>query len=354
MQKVKVGIVGCGMMAQTAHIPCLVAEQNAEITAICDFRETVLGKVAKQYGNPKTTTSVDELLSMDIDAVYVLTTVHWHFANIVAALKAGKSVFTEKPLTMCVDSARRIVEIEKETGKTVTVGYMKRHEANIVQLKKVMEESDWGTPLFYRTHSFIGSHWDAAVAKLVEIAVSDELPAFDPIPLDPGPVWLDEPRDEKFYSFDNPFFGLLDTGCHSINLMRLLADKTPKVTAEKSMGAARLVDFDFDGVPGTMEFCVNFNMRHWDEVTELYFEKGTVKIYTPSPLDRQTAAKVEIYTETGDLNQVTALENNHQWAFARQTKAFIESVQNGTTKSDTADAIEDISVIEEIYKKSMA
>ncbi|MEI2999304.1 MAG: hypothetical protein V8T86_00145 [Victivallis sp.] len=79
------------------------------------------------------------------------------------------------------------------------------------------------------------------------------------------------PRDAKFYSFDNPYYGLLNTGCHSINLLRFLAGTEPKVISASERGGAKFAELDFSSVTGTFEFCVNFNMRHWDEVTELCF-----------------------------------------------------------------------------------
>lgn len=350
MKKVKVGIIGCGYMAQMAHIPCLKSNENVEIAALCDFRKDVTAALCRRWDIPKQTDSVDELLSMDIDAVYVLTPMQWHLHNIKAAIKAGKQIFTEKPAAMAAVSATELKKTAVAGGNGVTVGYMKRHEANITELKKLQSESSWGKMLFIRTHSFIGGHWNAAINDLVPMVSSEETPVFDASLLDPAPVWLKEERDEKFYSFDNPYYGLLDTGCHSVNLLRYLAKKEPKLLAVRNTNSVKLVDFDFDGIPGTMEFCVNFNMHRWDEVTELYFEKASVRILTPPPLNMQASAVLEIYSENGELHRDLHLEDNHQWAFRLQTKAFIEKVLVGDNSSDLDDAEKDIRIIENIYK----
>lgn len=351
MNKVRIGVVGCGNMAQMAHIPCLQSVKNAEIVGICDSRESVVTELGKKLNVEHCVTSLDELLKLDIDAVYVLTPVQCHLQNIKAALAAGKHVFTEKPAAMSVKSAVELDNAAIEAEKSVVVGYMKRHEANIAELKKLQANNDWGKLLFIRTHSFIGSHWDAAITDLINPVRSDEVPAFEPSVLDPGPEWLDAPRDATFYSFDNPYYGLLDTGCHSVNLLRHLAEETPQVKAVKNAEGVRVVDFCFDGVLGVMEFCVNFAMHRWDEVTELYYEKAGIVIKTPPPLDMQTAAQVEVYSEDGDLHQNLVLEDNRQWAFRLQTEAFIEQVRSGQVVSGLADAAQDIAVIENIYKK---
>lgn len=350
MTKVKVGIIGCGYMAQMAHIPCLKSIEKVEIVALCDFRKSVTAELCRRWDIPAQTDSVDELLAMDIDAVFVLTPVQWHLNNIKAVLKAGKQVFTEKPAAMSAASANELKKISVASGNGVTVGYMKRHEANIVELKKIQSESDWGKMLFIRTHSFIGGHWNAAINDLVDVVSSDEAPVFDASSLDPAPAWLQGDRNQTFYSFDNPYYGVLDTGCHSVNLLRHLTEKTPEVQSLRNMPGVKLIDFDFDGTLGVMEFCLNFNMHKWDEVTELYFEKASVRILTPPPLDMQSSAIVEIYSEDGALHRNLKLEDNRQWAFRLQTENFIQKILDGNTSCGLDDAEKDIEIIENIYK----
>jgi predicted dehydrogenase len=351
MSNLKIGIIGCGYMAQMAHIPCLKSNTQAEVTVLCDFREKVTEKLCRKWDIPQRTNSVEEMLKMDIDAVYVLTPVQWHLNNIKACLKAGKHVFTEKPAAMCVESVKKLENIAKAKKQNLMVGYMKRNEANLIELKNIIANNDYGDLLFIRNHSFIGKHWNAAINDLLSVVSSDEIPSFDPALLDPGPTWLETERNQDFYSFNNPYYALLDTGCHSINMLRYLTGKTPELMASKSIKGVRLAEFDFDGTAGTMEFCLNFKMHRWDEITELYFEKASIKIKTPPPLDMQSAAEVEIYTEDGNLQQTLKLEDNRQWAFRMQTDSFIEKIISGDCSSDLEDASKDIELIEKIYKK---
>jgi hypothetical protein len=116
------------------------------------------------------------------------------------------------------------------------------------------------------------------------------------------------------------------------------------------MSGVKLVDFDFEGTPGVMEFCLNFNMHKWDEITELYFEKASVRILTPPPLDMQASAVAEIYNENGNQHRTLKLENNHQWAFRLQTENFIQKVLASDNSSDLEDAEKDLEIIEKIYK----
>ena len=350
MEKVRIGVIGCGYMAQTAHIPCLAMNPAAELAAVCSRRVEVAEAVAHRWGVPFACGSEEELLSRELDAVFVLTPVQWHLANVGEALKAGKAVFTEKPAAMSVESARKLAAAAAAAGKGVSVGYMKRHDANLAELRRILDGKKWGKLLFLRAHAFIGSHWNAAIDSLVPVVrTTSPAPAFDAAPLDPGPAFLKAPRDAKFYSFDNPYYGLLDTGCHSINLLRFLAGTEPKVVSASERGGAKFAELDFGGVTGTFEFCVNFNMRRWDEVTELCFERASIRILTPPPLEMQSSSTVEIYDEAGALSRRFTLENNRQWSFRLQTDAFVEKVRAGdNSAADLADAEKDIAVIEAI------
>ena len=347
MDKVKVGVIGCGNMAQQAHIPCIKANPDAELMAICDFRKKVTADLCRRWDIPFATDNADELLKQDLDAVYVLTPQQAHLANIKAALAAGKAVFTEKPVAM---SAAGVRELAALPGKGVTVGYMKQHETNICKLREIQSQSEWGKLLFIRNHSFVGKQWNGALNRLVKPFTSDEKKSPDLSSLDPAPAWLKGDRDEKFYSFENPYYALLDTGCHSVNLLHHLAGVAPKVLGVNAGNGVTVVHFDFAGTPGELEFCVNFRMDRWDEVTELYFERASVRILTPPPLNRQASAVVEIYSENNGLHQNLVLEDTRQWAFQLETNAFIKKVKEGCCSSDLDEAAADIEVIEKIYQ----
>ena len=125
--------------------------------------------VARRWGVPFACGSEEELLSRELDAVFVLTPVQWHLANVGEALKAGKAVFTEKPAAMSVESARKLAAAAAAAGKGVSVGYMKRHDANLAELRRILDGKKWGKLLFLRAHAFIGSHWNAAIDSLVPV-----------------------------------------------------------------------------------------------------------------------------------------------------------------------------------------
>ena len=351
-EKIKIGVVGCGCMAQWAHLPCLRVLSDVDLTALYDPRQELARRIKAKWEIGETAPSLNALLEMPIDAVYVLTPLQCHRDQIIRALAAGKHVFTEKPLAMSADSAREIAKAAKRAGKIVHVGYMKQHDANIAAALAWTREHPMGQLQYARAHAFIGSYWHARVDLLNPLMTSEEpLPALDPAWLDPGPQWLDVPRDEVFYSFDNPYYALLDTGCHSVNLLRFLTGRDPDLIAVHQKAGARVMALDFQDCVGTVEFRVNFQTRKWDEVTELFYEKGSIAIYTPQPTSSQASARVEIYHEEGESCLDRVYENNHEWAFARQAKHFVEAIrENDVSPKPIEDSVKDLETIERVYQ----
>ena len=99
-----------------------------------------------------------------------------------------------------------------------------------------------------------------------------------------------------------------------------------------------------------MEFRVNFDTQRWEEITELYFEKASVRILTPSPLDMFSSAAVEILYDSGRRVYSQQTGSIRNWAFMRQAEQFISRVSAGNAFSDMADSVKDLEIIENIYK----
>lgn len=127
-KKLKVGIIGNGMIARHAHIPGYLAlPEECEIVWACDIKEERAKEVAKEYGIAKTTTDYKDLLNdPEIDAVSVCTPNMAHMAITVDALKAGKHVLCEKPLSMNGDQSRAMCRAAKDSGKILQVALQMR------------------------------------------------------------------------------------------------------------------------------------------------------------------------------------------------------------------------------------
>ena len=146
-QRLRIGIIGCGGIANGKHMPSIKAVNRADMVAFCDLVPERAEKAAKEYGTPdaKVYTDYKELLAdPTIDVVHVLTPNRSHADLTIDALHAGKHVMCEKPMAKTAADARRMVEAAKETGKKLTIGYQHRHKPESRFLKSVIERGDLG------------------------------------------------------------------------------------------------------------------------------------------------------------------------------------------------------------------
>ena len=145
MEKLRIGIIGCGGIANGKHMPSLAKLDTAEMVAFCDIVEERAIKAKEKYGTPEADVYTDykELLAdKTIDVVHVLTPNRMHSVITVDALESGKHVMCEKPMAINSEEAKKMLDAAKRTGKKLTIGYQQRHRAMNIYLKN---EADAGT-----------------------------------------------------------------------------------------------------------------------------------------------------------------------------------------------------------------
>ena len=127
----KIAIIGCGAIANAAHMPAYAKNPDVEIAYFCDLIEERAQKAAAKFGTPdaKVYTDYKELLKDEsIEVVHVLTPNREHADITVDSLYAGKHVMCEKPMAKTAADAQRMVDAAKATGKKLTIGYQHRQK----------------------------------------------------------------------------------------------------------------------------------------------------------------------------------------------------------------------------------
>ena len=154
-ERLRIGIIGCGGIANGKHMPSLKALNRADMVAFCDLVPEKAEKAAADYGieGAKTYTDYHKLLEdKTIDVVHVCTPNRMHAQISIDALNAGKHVMCEKPMAKTAADARAMVEAAKKSGKKLTIGYQHRHKPESRYLKSVIERGDLGE--IYYSHAF--------------------------------------------------------------------------------------------------------------------------------------------------------------------------------------------------------
>jgi predicted dehydrogenase len=151
MKKIKVGIIGCGFIANGKHLPSLARLEGVEVVAFCDIILERAQASAKKYGAPDALVCLDYhdvLAREDIDVVHVCTPNNSHSEITVAALHSGKHVMCEKPMAKTAAGAKAMLEAAQATGKKLTIGYQNRFREDSLFMKSLCDNGDLGEIYF--------------------------------------------------------------------------------------------------------------------------------------------------------------------------------------------------------------
>ena len=125
--RVRVGFIGLGNRGDQV-LDAFLAHKDCQIVAVCDIFQPYLDFAAKKIGeSPAQFSDYRKLLdSRDIDAVAICTPDHWHALQMIHACQAGKDVYVEKPLSLCVEEGRKMVGYARKHNRVTQVGIHRR------------------------------------------------------------------------------------------------------------------------------------------------------------------------------------------------------------------------------------
>ena len=137
----RVGVLGCGPIAQFAHFDACRKARNAELYALCDVAGDLVARMAAVHQPRRTFLRYEEMLAdPDLDVVIVATSDPFHVALSRQALEAGKHVLVEKPLGVNVEECEDLAECARNTGRILQVGNMKRFDPGIAFAHRFIRE----------------------------------------------------------------------------------------------------------------------------------------------------------------------------------------------------------------------
>lgn len=141
----KIGIIGCGTIANGQHIPAYLNNEKAEIKYFCDIIPEKAKKAAEDYGCGIAVTDYREVLAdAEIEAVSICTPNNMHSVISIEALKAGKNVLCEKPAAKSFDEVSLMQKAQHETGNVLNIGVVNRYNAKVRKIKELIDNGDLG------------------------------------------------------------------------------------------------------------------------------------------------------------------------------------------------------------------
>lgn len=145
----KIGVIGTGAIGQD-HTRRLHTKLNGStVVAVTDINLAGAQAVADRFGNITVHKTFQDVIDdANVDALVVTSWGPAHEEQVLAAIKAGKPVFVEKPMATTAEGGKRIVDAEIASGKKlVQVGFMRRYDAGYKMLKEVIDSGKIGDPL---------------------------------------------------------------------------------------------------------------------------------------------------------------------------------------------------------------
>lgn len=141
---VKVGIIGVGTVSQMMHLPILSGLHDLyQITAVSDVSPTQLKHIAETYRAKAYADPYMLVKAPDVDAVFICSPDQYHADYALAAIEAGKHVFVEKPVTLCIEDLEKLIAAEKAHPELVCmVGYMRRYSQGFLKCKELLASDD--------------------------------------------------------------------------------------------------------------------------------------------------------------------------------------------------------------------
>lgn len=347
-RKLNIGMIGAGFIGQLAHLMNYAEVKGCRILGLAEFRPELRRKVAERYSIPRVYATHTELLQdAEIEAVVVVTPRPYTAPVVLDCLEAGKHVLSEKPMAGTSEQGQRLVACAQAWKLHYAVGYMKRYDEGVQTAKRILDEvlasGSLGPVLFARAHCYMGDSYCNADGHVV----TEEKASYSDAGWPTAPAWLP-------VEWHKPYAAFVNTYSHNTNLLRYLFGRTPRVEyVNLSSQAGQVAVLDFGGFVATLETGRASN-RGWDEVTEVYFANGCLTIRTPPALLRNTPATVELY-KAGTVQEIVTPQCNWSWSFRRQAEAFVNSVlEDRESMSSGADALEDLRLIEEMWRAEMA
>lgn len=162
MEKVRIGIIGCGL-ASTWHLDYLVTDERVEIAALVDVRSDNIATAMKRIPEDKRKEvkqykEYSEMLEKDrLDACLVLTPHKFHFEQVKACLTRGLHVLVEKPLTVSAAESQELVALAEKKKLVLIVAYQYPGKGAVKYVRDVVSSGGLGDVLYF--NAMLGLHW---------------------------------------------------------------------------------------------------------------------------------------------------------------------------------------------------
>ncbi|OGV64013.1 MAG: hypothetical protein A3K19_04400 [Lentisphaerae bacterium RIFOXYB12_FULL_65_16] len=257
MDKVRVGVIGCGKFATAQHLPNCAAAPNIELYH-CSSRSKDGQATAERFGAKKITADYQDVLNdPNVDMVILSVPHEMHLFYIEETVKAGKNVLCEKPMTMTMDEAYRVVRAVRKKGVKLCVDYNRRFSPAMLDMKNAYQAHRSGArakPRIY-TQERHRPLWAEEGTSNMLVRINDESLTYGGVHID----WREGGGQ------------IIGEGCHWLDLICWMLDERPvRVTGVGSTRLNYVITLEFgSGSLGCLFFSATGSFEYPKELIEI-------------------------------------------------------------------------------------
>jgi predicted dehydrogenase len=338
---IRVGVIGCGEIAQLMHLPLLHELPELEIGGLCDLSRGVVERLGAHYGVALRTTDHRELLaSGEIDAIVVCTYDHAPVA--LDAIAAGKHVLVEKPLAFTPEEARPLVSAARSSGLVALIGYMKLYDKAVE--RAIGEVAALEGVRALHVHDFAG-RFDRHPELYTQVRADDvpvELLAASRAQIAARIATALGPTHAGYVEL---YTLLLMLGSHDLAVLRALYGSPERVLFAQSRSDVQLLAvLEYaGGVPCTFELGVGSDYEWWDEWLAVYGVAEELRIEFPNPYVRYAPTVLRRRMPDDGSPAEHVVQVSHDSSFRREWRHFAACIQgDATMRTPLADGLTDL------------
>lgn len=351
-RRLRVGLIGTGLIAQVMHLHYLaeLAEQF-EVAAVADIAPGSARACAQRYGIPGVFTDWREMLGQRLDAVLVLTSGS-HAPIAVAAAEAGLHVFTEKPMCFSVAEGRAMVAAAERAGVTLMVGYPKRYDPAFARFQKEAAQLT-GTRLM-RVTTFESpipgyvEHYALLPRVAPPEGLAQQLRADSDTRVTAAIGAEATPLERAVYESV-----LLDTLVHELNTIRGVLGEPDRIEYVSLHTDTVTVMFRFGTLPVALHWIDLPGISRYEMEFALYAPDRRLRLAFGSPFLRNSPAVLEM--QGGDPASARSWRTeevvSHESGFKAELAAFHECAVTGAVPATSGlDGLRDIALCQAIIE----
>ncbi len=308
---IKLGVIGCGGIAQLVHIPAAKRVRNARLVAVCDLYEDVARGVAEKYGVDRYYADYWEMFSReDIDAVINATGHVQHASVTIDAAKAGKHVLVEKPMAVTVEECEAMIDACRRGGVKLMVAFMKRFDPSLQWVKSLIEAGELGLPFVVNSWYYDTVHHGEYVSGFVGEFVRTKEP----------------PKDIPSFKADFHMTVLLGHGVHHMDLLRWIGGEVKRVSSSFKFFNGNYVSTSIleyeSGSLGYYQLAGNVTMD-WDEGLVVHGVKGSAEVKIRFPYFKERSeAQVYLYNRNEYVSKLVPVRD----MYLNQLQHFVDCI----------------------------